>query len=153
MLFCLAKKNNKIHTLLTKKTHLITSIRKIFKECDRLSQKLLSYKRFSDVKLIMKQQINILIEKDESVYSAYCSEVEGYKVTAKSLDIVIDNLKATIANYLDISIISSDSDNDQPIWQIAQDLMKDLTDEEKSVLPKDMAEEHDHYIYGSPKIN
>lgn len=93
----------------------------------------------------MKQQINILIEKDQSGYIAYCSEIEGYKVTAKSLDIVINNLKATIANYLDTSVIASDSDSHQPIWEIAQDLMEDLTEEEKSELPKDGAEEHDHY--------
>jgi predicted RNase H-like HicB family nuclease len=101
----------------------------------------------------MKQQINILIEKDESGYIAYCSEIEGYKVTAKSLDIVVNNLKTTIANYLETSIISSETDSNKPIWEMAQDLVKDLTEEEKSELPKDGAEQHDHYIYGTPKIN
>ena len=101
----------------------------------------------------MKQKINILIEKDESGYIAYCSEIEGYKVTAKSLDIVVNNLKTTIANYLEESATISDQETDKPIWEIAQNLMEDLTEDEKSELPKDGAEQHDHYIYGTPKIN
>ena len=96
----------------------------------------------------MKQKINILIEKDESGYIAYCSEIEGYKVTAKSLDIVVNNLKTTIANYLEISATTSDKKTDKPIWEIAQNLMEDLTEDEKSELPKDEAEQHDQYIYG-----
>ncbi|MDJ0659577.1 MAG: hypothetical protein QNJ42_08800 [Crocosphaera sp.] len=101
----------------------------------------------------MKQQINILIEKDDSGYIAYCSEIEGYKVTAKSLDIVVNNLKTTIANYLQAPATPSDKEADKPIWEIAQDLMEDVTEDEKSKLPKDGAQQHDHYIYGTPKIN
>ncbi|MBW4443816.1 MAG: hypothetical protein KME10_21820 [Plectolyngbya sp. WJT66-NPBG17] len=37
------------------------------------------------------------------------------------------------------------------IWQIAEDFTKDLSQEELSKLPTDGAEQHDHYIYGTPK--
>ena len=38
------------------------------------------------------------------------------------------------------------------IWQIAEDFVKDIPEEELSKLPSDGAEQHDHYIYGTPKI-
>lgn len=41
----------------------------------------------------------------------------------------------------------------QPIWEIAQDLIEDMSEAEKAQLPKDGAVQHDHYIYGTPKIN
>lgn len=48
----------------------------------------------------MKSSLNILIGKDDSGYVASCSQIEGYQVTTKSLDIVVNNLKITIKNYL-----------------------------------------------------
>lgn len=39
----------------------------------------------------------------------------------------------------------------KPIWEVAQELMKDLPQEEVEKLPHDGATEHDHYIYGTPK--
>ena len=102
----------------------------------------------------MKQQINILIKKNESGYIAYCSEIEGYKVTAKSLDIVVNNLQATISSYLEeTSNISIENNSNKPIWEIAQDGSEDITEVEKTQLPQDGAVQHDHYIYGTPKIN
>ena len=38
------------------------------------------------------------------------------------------------------------------IWQIAEDFVKDLPATELAKLPIDGAEQHDHYIYGTPKI-
>ena len=39
------------------------------------------------------------------------------------------------------------------IWQIAADFSKDLPEEVLAQLPSDGAVEHDHYIYGTPKIS
>jgi hypothetical protein len=39
----------------------------------------------------------------------------------------------------------------KPIWQVAQDLMADVPPEVIDTLPTDGAEQHDHYIYGTPK--
>jgi predicted RNase H-like HicB family nuclease len=49
----------------------------------------------------MKSRFNIVIEKNEIGYSASCPEMEKYKVTATSLDLVIDSLKSAIelTNY------------------------------------------------------
>jgi hypothetical protein len=39
----------------------------------------------------------------------------------------------------------------QPIWQIAQEIMADVPPEIIAQLPTDGAEQHDHYLYGTPK--
>ena len=102
----------------------------------------------------MKPKLNILIEKDESGYSASCSEIAGYKVRAKSLDLVIKNLQATIENYLtQVSSTKESGDSSQPIWAIAEDLIADMTEEEQEKLPRDGAVQHDHYIYGTRKLD
>lgn len=61
------------------------------------------------------------------------------------------------------AVENSPTSNEQPssrsshhvgksIWQMAEDFVKDLPPEELAKLPKDGAEQHDHYIYGTPKI-
>jgi hypothetical protein len=40
---------------------------------------------------------------------------------------------------------------DRPIWEIAQEITQDMTEAEIRQLPSDGAEQHDHYIYGTPK--
>ena len=37
------------------------------------------------------------------------------------------------------------------IWNIAQKITEDMTEEELQQLPIDGAQQHDHYIYGTPK--
>ncbi len=39
----------------------------------------------------------------------------------------------------------------KPIWEVADDLRKSVPPEEFAKLPKDGAEQLDHYLYGSPK--
>lgn len=39
----------------------------------------------------------------------------------------------------------------KPIWERIQDLMADVPEEEWDRLPTDLSEQHDHYIYGTPK--
>jgi hypothetical protein len=40
----------------------------------------------------------------------------------------------------------------KPIWQVFEEIMRDVPEEEISKLPIDAAENHDYYIYGTPKI-
>lgn len=37
------------------------------------------------------------------------------------------------------------------IWEIAQEITEDITEDELQQLPHDGAQQHDHYIYGIPK--
>jgi Arc/MetJ-type ribon-helix-helix transcriptional regulator len=39
----------------------------------------------------------------------------------------------------------------KPIWEVVEELRKNVPPEEFSKLPRDGAEQLDHYIYGSPK--
>lgn len=39
----------------------------------------------------------------------------------------------------------------KPIWEEILELTADIPDEEWAKLPVDAAEQHDHYIYGTPK--
>ena len=41
--------------------------------------------------------------------------------------------------------------DDRPIWEVIQDIMKDVPDEVFDQLPKDGASQVDHYLYGHPK--
>ena len=38
-----------------------------------------------------------------------------------------------------------------PIWEAFEDSLNEIPEEELDRLPSDAAEEHDHYIYGTPK--
>ena len=40
---------------------------------------------------------------------------------------------------------------EKPIWDEILDMTADVPDEEWDKLPPDLAEQHDHYIYGLPK--
>ena len=39
----------------------------------------------------------------------------------------------------------------RPIWEVVQELSSQIPIEEWAELPADGAEQHDHYLYGSPK--
>ena len=43
------------------------------------------------------------------------------------------------------------ADARKPIWEEILELTADVPDEEWDKLPTDLAEQHDHYIYGTPK--
>jgi Arc/MetJ-type ribon-helix-helix transcriptional regulator len=38
-----------------------------------------------------------------------------------------------------------------PIWEVFQESLNDIPEEEIDFLPPDAAEQHNHYIYGTPK--
>ena len=44
----------------------------------------------------------------------------------------------------------SDGD-DRSIWDAIDDIMRHVPEEALTHLPADAAEQHDHYLYGSPK--
>jgi Arc/MetJ-type ribon-helix-helix transcriptional regulator len=39
----------------------------------------------------------------------------------------------------------------KPIWEVFQELSATVPDEVWDALPTDLSEQHDHYIYGTPK--
>jgi hypothetical protein len=41
--------------------------------------------------------------------------------------------------------------DDKSLWEVIDDIMESVPEEVLSSFPKDGAEQHDHYLYGSPK--
>jgi hypothetical protein len=41
----------------------------------------------------------------------------------------------------------------RPLWEIAEEISSQIPAEEWAKLPRDGAEQHDHYLYGSSKRN
>lgn len=39
----------------------------------------------------------------------------------------------------------------RPIWEVFEEISRSVPEEELRKLPEDGAEQHDHYIYGTPK--
>ncbi len=99
----------------------------------------------------MVTKINIQIEKDESRYSAYCPEISGYRVEADSLDVVVDNLKEAVKLYLTKQEFQPANSTNQSLLDLFESITADMTTEGLNQLPADGAEQHDHYIYGTPK--
>jgi predicted RNase H-like HicB family nuclease len=49
----------------------------------------------------MSKRLNIIIEKDEFGYYAYCPDLEGCQTQGDSLDEVTENIKEAIELYLE----------------------------------------------------
>jgi hypothetical protein len=45
----------------------------------------------------------------------------------------------------------SEEAGDKPIWDVIDEIMRDVPEEVLRLLPTDGAAQHDHYLYGSPK--
>jgi predicted RNase H-like HicB family nuclease len=49
----------------------------------------------------MSKRLNIIIEKDEYGYYAYCPDLEGCQTQGETLDEVTENIKEAIELYLE----------------------------------------------------
>ena len=54
-----------------------------------------------DRKLNMPYKVNVVIEKDEYGYYAYCPELEGCQTQGDSLEEVLSNIREAIELYLE----------------------------------------------------
>ena len=99
----------------------------------------------------MKLKVSIEIEKTESGYSAYSPEIEGCTAEGDSLDSVIDPIKQAIHSYWDRKEAETPQTTGQSLLELFKKINADLTEEEIKNLPRDGAQQHDHYIYGIPK--
>ncbi len=93
----------------------------------------------------MTYKINLAIEKNELGYIASCPEITKEKFQGHSLDAVFKQIEEAVAEDLQ----KKQNETNQPIWEFAQDLIQDMTEEELNQLPSNGAEQHDHYIYGN----
>ena len=49
----------------------------------------------------MNYKVNVIIEKDEYGYYAYCPELEGCQTQGESVEEVLNNIKEAIELYLE----------------------------------------------------
>jgi len=99
----------------------------------------------------MKSKVSIEIEKREGKYSAYSPEIEGYIAEGNSLDSVIDAIKQAIQSHWHQQEEESSKTMAQSIPELFANITAGMTETEINNLPRDGAQEHDHYIYGIPK--
>jgi predicted RNase H-like HicB family nuclease len=99
----------------------------------------------------MHTRVSIQIEKTASGYSAYSPEIQDSQVQCDTFESLLNALKPILDNYLQQPDDRVEEITYKPIWEIAQEITSDMTEEEIQQLPSDGAEQHDHYIYGTPK--
>jgi predicted RNase H-like HicB family nuclease len=96
----------------------------------------------------MVNKISIVISKNNNGYSVNFPELEPIDYQDSSLDGVINRVKDTLQTYLISSEVSQETTGESILNMVNK---YDLTEEQLDNLPIDGAEEHDHYLYGSPK--
>jgi predicted RNase H-like HicB family nuclease len=99
----------------------------------------------------MKSKVSIEIEKREQGYSASSPEIEGYIAEGNSLDSVIDAIKQAIQSYWHQQEEETSKTTAQSLLELFENITADMTETEINNLPRDGAQQHDHYIYGIPK--
>ncbi|KAB8330489.1 hypothetical protein SD80_027845 [Scytonema tolypothrichoides VB-61278] len=97
------------------------------------------------------KKVNIVIEKNESGYLISCPELEEYQIHDDSLDSAFARLQEAITIYMKKADASNNHTTGESILKMVESFTNDMTDEELSQLPTDAAQQHDHYLYGTPK--
>ncbi|TRT81096.1 MAG: hypothetical protein EWV82_13640 [Microcystis aeruginosa Ma_AC_P_19900807_S299] len=98
----------------------------------------------------MVNQISIVISKNPDGYSLKSPELAAIDYQDSSLEGVLNRLKDALETHLMASDISQE-ETGESILKIVDRLNLNFPEEEIDPLPSDGAEEHDHYLYGSPK--
>jgi Arc/MetJ-type ribon-helix-helix transcriptional regulator len=81
-----------------------------------------------------------------AVQSGRFTSVEAAMTEAASL--LLQQLRQAEANP---PATSEASQEHMPLWEEIQELTADVPAEEWDKLPSDLAEQHDHYLYGTPR--
>jgi Arc/MetJ-type ribon-helix-helix transcriptional regulator len=85
-----------------------------------------------------------------AVHSGHFASVDAAMTKAASL--LLDQLKQAQTQAMPPAVSQADSVlKHKPIWEVVDELRKSVPPEEFAKLPKDGAEQLDHYLYGSPK--
>ena len=96
----------------------------------------------------MVDKINIVVAKNSNGYSVNFPELDSIHYQDSSLDKVLNKLKETLETHLSQDDLGKETTGESILNMVNK---YDLTEEELNSLPIDAAEEHDHYLYGTPK--
>lgn len=89
-----------------------------------------------------------LLEADSDLAiqaAALANQMEALQEKRRSLQSVIKLFDSTKTS------VAEDSSTGQSLLDLFSELTADMTEDEIAQLPKDGAEQHDYYIYGTPK--
>ena len=96
----------------------------------------------------MVNKISIVVAKNSDGYSVNFPELDSIDYQDSSLDEVLNRLKETLETHLRHDDLGQETTGESILTMVNE---YDLTEEELNNLPVDGAEEHDHYLYGTPK--
>ena len=96
----------------------------------------------------MVDKINIVVAKNSDGYSVNFPELDSIHYQDSSLDKVLNKLKETLETHLRQDDLGKETTGESILNMINK---YDLIEEELNSIPVDGAEEHDHYLYGTPK--
>lgn len=100
----------------------------------------------------MPDRVNIVIEKNEQGYAAYSPEIADSQVQGSSFEAVTAQIQVRAKDYLEqLPGEEPPQKDDRPIWEIIDEIRMGIPEDVLDKLPTDGAEQHDHYIYGTPK--
>ena len=79
--------------------------------------------------------------------------------TGKSISVLLAEALEGLREHVRLDHLHNGKNGDQqqvehpskPIWDVADELFSDMSEDELNCLPADGATQHDHYIYGTPK--
>ena len=86
----------------------------------------------------------------DAVHSGHFASLDDAMTEAATL--LLQRLKQEQAQAKhSVAIPAEAAPTHKPIWEEFEDIAASIPDEEWAKLPVDGAEQHDHYIYGTPK--
>ncbi|MEC4804208.1 MAG: hypothetical protein SAJ12_04090 [Jaaginema sp. PMC 1079.18] len=97
----------------------------------------------------MSEKLNVVIEKSESGYLAFCPELSKDKFENHSLDVVFTQLKQFVQQRLNQPVEKETTG--QSILKMVDKFKENITEADINQLPADAAAQHDHYLYQSTK--
>jgi len=91
-------------------------------------------------------QSNILAAVDSGRYASFDDAM------TEAASLLVERLKQEQAQAMPAAASQADAAQPpKPIWQRILERSAAIPDEEWDKLPTDLAEQHDHYLYGTPK--
>jgi hypothetical protein len=101
----------------------------------------------------MSSKLNVSINKTDTGYIVQSSEKESQPIeTDDSIESLMQTLKMLVSTHLDIETEHQPlATTGQSLLNLFESITANISVEETQNLPQDGAEQHDHYLYGSPK--
>jgi CCR4-NOT transcriptional regulation complex NOT5 subunit len=97
--------------------------------------------------------LNVTINKTDTGYIVRSSESESQLIeTDASIESLMQTLKMLVSTHLDFATEQQPRPTtSQSLLNLFESITANASAEETQNLPKDGAEQHDHYLYGIPK--